>query len=261
MAVELDVGHALLLRPGEGETITDRAGRTVRILLAHDLLDVTWSRYEPGEQGPDPHVHREHVDAFFVLEGELVFGLGPPVEEVRAPAGTFVAVPQNVVHTFRNDSNRTAHFLNLHAPSAGFAEHLRGRSEGFDSFDPPEDGGRPAADVIVSPPGEGERFVREDCVNLTKAELPELSAFQLSVDPAWKGIGAHEHDDHVDAFFVLDGEAGLLAGDKVLRAAAGSLFAAPPGTLHGIRNLAGRRIAFLNVHAPDAGFAESVRRR
>jgi hypothetical protein len=76
MAVQLDVRHALLLRPGEGEVITEKPERTVRLLLAHDLLDVTWSRYEQGERGPEPHVHHEHVDSFFVLEGELVFGLG-----------------------------------------------------------------------------------------------------------------------------------------------------------------------------------------
>lgn len=260
MAVQLDVPHALLLHPGDGETITDRAGRTVRILLAHELLDVTWSRYEPGERGPDPHVHREHVDSFFVLEGELVFGLGPQVEEVRAPAGTFVSVPQNVVHTFGNESDATAFFLNFHSPSGGFAESLRGRRDRLDSFDPPEDGGRPSSTAIVSPPGDGKRFVLEDRVNVIKGELPELSAFQLAVDPAWEGIGTHEHGDHVDMFFVLEGEAGFVAGDEVLRAVTGSFFAAPLGAQHGVRNVPGRHIVFLNVHAPDAGFAESIRR-
>jgi mannose-6-phosphate isomerase-like protein (cupin superfamily) len=261
MAVQLDVRHALLLRPGEGETITDRAGRTVRLLLAHDLLDVTWSRYEPGERGPDPHVHREHVDSFFVLESELVFEVGPQVEQIRAPAGTFVAVPQNVVHTFANESEVTALFLNFHSPSGGFAEHLRGHGEGFDSFDPPEDGGRPASMAIVTPPGEGERSVRKDRVNTIKGELPELSAFQLAVEPVWLGIGTHAHSDHVDMFFVLGGEVGLVVGDDVVRAGAGSFYAAPVGAPHGIRNEPAGRSVLLNVHAPDAGFAESIRSR
>jgi quercetin dioxygenase-like cupin family protein len=249
----------LLLTPGEGETITERPGRTVRILLAHDLLDMTWSRYEPGERGPDPHVHRRHVDSFFVLEGELVFGLGPQVDEVRAPAGTFVSVPQNVVHTFGNESDATALFLNFHTPSGGFAESLRGRPEGFDSFDAPDGGGRPLSEATVSPPGAGERFPRDDRVITIKADFQELSALTLEVDPAWPGIPAHEHADHVDTFFVLEGEAGLVVGDDVARAAPGSFYAAVPGARHGARNHAARRIVFLNVHAPDAGFAESVR--
>jgi mannose-6-phosphate isomerase-like protein (cupin superfamily) len=258
--MELDVSHALLLGPGDGETITDRAERTVRLLLAHDLLDVTWSRYEAGEQGPDSHVHREHVDSFFVLAGELVFGMGPAVDEVRAPAGTFVSVPQNVVHTFRNASDDTAVYLNFHSPSGGFAECIRGRADGFDSFDPPADGGMPTSLAVVSLPGEGERFVREDRVNLIKCELPELSAFQLAVEPAWDGVATHEHSDHVDVFFVLEGETGLVVGDEVRRAGAGSFYAAPPGVRHGISNTSGQRAVFLNVHAPDTGFADAIRR-
>jgi quercetin dioxygenase-like cupin family protein len=254
-----EVSDAVLLRPGEGETITDRPGRTIRILLAHEWLDVTWTRYEPGERGPDPHVHREHVDSFFVLEGELVFGLGPQVEEVRAPAGTFVSVPQNVAHTFGNESDGRALFLNFHSPSGGFAESLRGRREGFDSFDPPEDGGGPASDAIVSPPGQGERFVREDRVNLIKGAFPKVSAFQLTVDPAWPGVGVHEHDDQVDTFFVLEGDAQFLKGSDVIPVSAGSFWAAPPGTRHGVGNDPGGRVVFLNVHAPDAGFADGVR--
>lgn len=261
MTVQLDVSHPLLLRPGEGETVTDRAERTIRILLAHELLDVTWTRYEPGERGPDPHVHREHVDSFFVLDGELVFGLGPQVDQERAPAGTFVSVPQNVAHTFGNESDGAAYFLNFHSPSGGFAESLRGRREGFDSFDPPSGGGRPASAAIVSPPGEGERLVSQERVNLIKAELPEVSAFQLSVEPVWEGIGAHEHSDQVDMFFVLEGEAGFVVGNEVLPAGAGSFLAAPPGAQHGIRNDAARKIVFLNVHAPDSGFAERLRRQ
>lgn len=250
----------MLLRPGDGdgETVTDRPGRTIRILLEHEWLDVTWTRYEPGQRGPDPHVHREHVDSFFVLAGELVFGLGPQVEEVRAPAGTFVSVPRNVVHTFANAGDAPAFFLNFHAPSCGFAESLRGRAEGFDSFDPPEDGGRPASDAIVSPPGAGERFVRTDRVNVIKTAFPEISAFQLSVDPEWPGVGVHEHDDQVDVFFLLEGESQLLTGDDAIPARPGAFWAAPPGARHGVGSPGGGAV-FLNVHAPDAGFADGVR--
>jgi mannose-6-phosphate isomerase-like protein (cupin superfamily) len=243
-----------LVRPGEGETVTDRAERTVRILFAHELADVTWSRYEPGERGPDPHVHRRHVDSFFVLEGELLFGVGPAVEEeVWAPAGTFVSVPQNVVHTFANESSRRTLFLNFHTPSCGFAESLRGRPEGFDSFDPPADGGRPAAHVIVE--AEGERLPRPDGEARILGEQAELSAQLLSYEAGWEGVDPHSHDDHVDSFFVLEGEVEFLGASG----GPGSFFAAPPGELHAFRNPGPGRIAVLNVHAPDAGFAGRLR--
>jgi hypothetical protein len=36
-----------LRRPGEGETISDRSERTIRILADHDELALTWLRYAP----------------------------------------------------------------------------------------------------------------------------------------------------------------------------------------------------------------------
>jgi len=140
-----------------GETITEREAREVILLVARDELSVTWSRYGPGERGPDPHVHREHTDSFYVLEGELAFTLGPEREQVTAPAGCFVAVPPNLVHSFVNDGGTDARFLNVHTPDGGFAAFMRGRRDGrdvsFDSFDPPADGGRPAAEATVGRPG------------------------------------------------------------------------------------------------------------
>jgi mannose-6-phosphate isomerase-like protein (cupin superfamily) len=75
---------------------------------------------------------------FYVLGGELTFELGPEGEAVRAGGGAFVMVPPGVVHSFRNDGPADADFLNLHAPSKGFADHLRAGGGGgeFDTFDP-----------------------------------------------------------------------------------------------------------------------------
>ena len=82
--MELDVAQPVLLDPsaGEGETVVDQPRRTLRILFSHELLDATWTRHEAGERGAEPHVHREHTDAFYVLEGELTFRIGPDLERV-----------------------------------------------------------------------------------------------------------------------------------------------------------------------------------
>ena len=69
--MELASERPVLLRPGEGETIFDGPERTIRILADRDELALTWFRYEPGQEGPKPHVHRQHTDAFYVLEGRL----------------------------------------------------------------------------------------------------------------------------------------------------------------------------------------------
>src|ERR687886_1341044 len=213
MGMKLDVTHPLLLAPGEGETTTDRPERTIRILCDFAQIIVSEFRYEPGEKGPDPHIHRHHTDAFYVLEGELELRLGPGASEtVRATPGAFVAAPPEVVHTFRNASDEPAIFLNVHAPSMGFADMLRARRDGrhedaerFDQLDPPPDGGRPVADAVVSRPDEGERYDRGNRGIAVKSDLTQLSAFDIAFDPEFV-VDPHEHDDHVDSFYVLGGE-------------------------------------------------------
>jgi quercetin dioxygenase-like cupin family protein len=144
----------MTVRIDAGETITDKQRRNVILLVGHPEVTITWSRYAPGEKGPDLHVHREHTDAFYVLDGELTFAVGPQAEEVRLAAGGFVAVPPNVQHAFLNDGERDARWLNFHAPDKGFAAFMRGQRDGislpWDSFDPPPGGGLPFA----SDPGD-----------------------------------------------------------------------------------------------------------
>jgi quercetin dioxygenase-like cupin family protein len=168
-----------LLRVEDGEPITRRERREVVILAERRELTVTWTRYASGEPGPDLHVHREHTDAFYVLDGELTLVIGPEAERVRLLAGGFAAVPPNVVHTYVCEAAESR-WLNMHAPDTGFAAYMRGLRDGtgvpFDQFEPPADGGLPATAAIVSGPGEGER--RGDA--LVKAALPELLVAERS---------------------------------------------------------------------------------
>lgn len=257
MAVKLDIPHLLRPAAGEGEAIVDTPNRELRVLCEHDWLNTTWTRHAAGERGAEPHVHHRHVDAFFVLAGELTLVVGPELAPVTATAGTFVLLPPGLVHGFDNDSSGEVRFLNFHAPGCGFVEYLRGRGD-FDQHPPPADGGRPPADAIVTPPGGGERFQREDRAITILGDHPELSAFRIEVDPEWPGIPSHEHGDTVDVFFVLEGQAEVVRGGDAVRAGAGSFYAAAPGVQHGIGNGGGRAV-FLNVHGPDAGFASWVR--
>src|SRR5207248_2182875 len=259
MGMQLDV-QPLLLAPGEGEKTTDRPKRQITILCDFPQIIVSRFRYEPGEKGPDPHVHRQHSDAFYVLEGEVEFGLGPDTTPMSGGPGTFTAAPPNVVHTFRNSSDATAVFLNIHAPSMGFGDVLRGKGrEHFDQFDPPEDGGRPFEEAIVQLAGAGEPFEHETTFHRVQAELAELSVIEMTFRPDFEGVDPHTHEDHVDAFYVLAGEADFVIGDDVRRAAPGSFLAAPPGARHGFSNPGPTDLRVLNFHAPDAGFVSRLR--
>jgi quercetin dioxygenase-like cupin family protein len=254
----------VITRVGEGETITARERRDVILLADHEEISITRSRYGPGERGPDPHVHREHTDSFYVLEGELRFEVGPGLEPVQVGPGGFVAAPPNVVHTFVNDGDVDARFLNFHTPDGGFAASLRGRRDGnevaWDSFDPPPDGGRPASEAVATGPGEGERLVTGTRMVWLKAVLPHLCFAEWALDRSFEGPPVHRHDRQVDSFYVLDGELELTVDDRVVTAEPGTLAAVPRGVRHTFTHAAPGTGRVLNVHAPEGGFADVLRR-
>lgn len=144
-----DPAAVVVARTGgiDGEPITDRPGRRVTLLADTEHLTVTEFDYAPGERGASPHVHHDHSDAFLVVEGELALTFEDGTLE--APAGTFVLIPPDVVHSFDNTSEAAARFFNVHAPSCGFGEYLRGRNPGFDQHEPPPGGGLDPANVIA----------------------------------------------------------------------------------------------------------------
>jgi quercetin dioxygenase-like cupin family protein len=131
----------------EGEAITDRPGRRATLLVDAEELTLSEFAYGPGERGAKPHVHHHHADAFLVVEGEFAF----PYRDgtLTAPAGTLVLLPPDVVHGFDNDSAEHARCFNLHMPSYGFGDYLRGRNPGFDQHDPPADGGADPASLVA----------------------------------------------------------------------------------------------------------------
>ena len=221
---------------------------------------VTWFRYEPGEKGPDPHVHHHHTDAFYVLEGEIELALGPERQTTRALPGTFAAAPPDVVHTFSNVSDATAIFLNIHAPSSGFANQLRGRRDGsFDQHDPPPYGGRPLADAVFATPGDAETLEHEASTHRILCDLPQLTAIDMTFRPAFEGVDPHTHADHADCFYVLEGQVEFLVGDEPRIARPGTFVAAPPDVVHGFRVAGDEPIRFLNLHAPPGGFVDRLR--
>jgi mannose-6-phosphate isomerase-like protein (cupin superfamily) len=132
-----------------------RAGRReVDIVVTQEEITITHARYAAGERVAGPHIHHEHTDAFYVLEGELIFEIGREAETVTVGVGGFVAAPPGVVHSFRTSGDRRARWLTIHAPDGGFAAFMRGVRDGveveWDISPVPSDGGLPAREAIVS---------------------------------------------------------------------------------------------------------------
>ena len=89
-----------------------------------------------GSMGPLPHIHREHEECFYVVEGLYTFVLG--MAEVAAPAGSVVFVPRGTRHGFKPGPGARA--LVFAAPGALLGGFLRELSEGLVA-------GRPEAEL------------------------------------------------------------------------------------------------------------------
>ena len=224
--------------------------------------------YAGGEEGADLHVHRRHTDSFYALDGTVTVPLGPAgAEVVQATAGTLVSAPPNLVHGFRNDGPETMRVMNVHSPDGGFAEMLRHARDGqpspWDSFDPPEDGGRPVTDGIVSGPGEGE-------LSTARAERAASSRrrrrtgtgrsplAEMTVAPGFPGPPLHTHSGFTDSFYVVEGTLEVRIGERTVEAPPGTFAAFPPGSPHTFSNPGTEAVRVVNVMAP-AGFEAYIK--
>ncbi len=83
-------------------------------------IGISEVRSDPGSPSPPPHLHRRHVESFYVLDGELTFTIEG--RELRAEAGSWVQVPPGVPHTFAVPDDRVVRYLDVHTPSCGVGE-------------------------------------------------------------------------------------------------------------------------------------------
>lgn len=227
-----------VIPPGGGEVIGDQPGRRVEILSDRDPLHATLSRFGPGMEGADLHVHHHHTDCFYVLEGELTVRLGVEDLQVTVPAGSLAWVPPDVVHGFRNASDGVMRYLNFHAPGSRFADYLRSIRDGeplaYDQHDPPADGGLAVDEAHVA---IGEEIA--ESVTL----LADLAALRVTRE---RGATEPRRVHGLASYFALEGDLVVTHGAQELYAPAGSWVQVPPGHEHAVDGL------FLNVTAPQA---------
>ena len=107
--------------------VSERPGLRVALLTDTEEIGISEAWSEPGSPSPPTHLHRRHVESFYVLEGEMTFTADG--RELRAEAGSWVQVPPGVPHAFAFLSDRPVRFLNVHTPSCGFGAFLRGLDE------------------------------------------------------------------------------------------------------------------------------------
>ena len=132
---------------------TDGDSRETAVLVESEHFSVTCASRPSGERVTGSHVH-QHTEAFYVLEGELIFEVGAERETVQLGAGGFVAVPPGVAHAYGTAGDGPARWLVIHAPDGGFATFMRGLGDGveaeWDIAPVPRGGGLTADHAIVS---------------------------------------------------------------------------------------------------------------
>jgi mannose-6-phosphate isomerase-like protein (cupin superfamily) len=253
-ALRRDSG-GLVVPIGEGDAIVRRGKREIHLLLAREEVTITHARYQAGERVAGPHVHHEHTDAFYVLEGELAFEIGREGETVTISAGGFVAVPPGVAHAFRTDGDRAARWLTIHARDGGFAGFMRGIRDcvgvRWDIAAVPADGGLAASEAVVSPAGRGGRPVGNRPCRL-RCALPDLSVVEWHLHGPHSDPRPRHHGRGADTYLVLEGELELMLAEARQTVGPDTLITIPRGVLHTLGCRTGAFARMLSLHTPDA---------
>lgn len=105
----------------DGLVIPGPVGQPVTIKIsgaasrgAYSLIEYS---HPPGAPDPPAHLHRDHEEAFYVIEGELTLAIGEFGEaSVTVRAGQAAVVPRGVIHQRTNVSGRPARFLLINTP-------------------------------------------------------------------------------------------------------------------------------------------------
>jgi mannose-6-phosphate isomerase-like protein (cupin superfamily) len=248
----MEAQPSFLVAPGSGEIVGDAPDRRVEILSDDDALHATWSRFGPHREGADPHVHRDHTDLFYVLDGELTVLLGPEARPVAVPAGTLVRVPPLVVHGFRNGSDADVRYLNLHAPGQGFADFMRGLRDGsavaYDQHPPPTDGGRPPTEAVLG--SEGVVVERPGLRVVALSDVDAIAIAEISCDPGVQPGPSQTDHDAVRSYCVLAGELAFSVGDQEFRAETDSWVQMPAGMPHTLAVSGSQPARFLDLLTP-----------
>ncbi len=87
-----------------------------------EAYEIDASKLERGVSGPPPHVHRQHEEAFYILEGAFTFALGGT--EYAAPAGSLVVVPRGTRHSFTMEPGARCVVFAIPGGLAGFFGEL-----------------------------------------------------------------------------------------------------------------------------------------
>ncbi len=114
---------------------------------------------------------------------------------------------------------------------------------------------------IMLGPDEGRSYAMPSMRAVFKADGDETgdrySVSEWWVEPHSNGPGAHSHEANDEIFYVTEGTASVLVGDKWVDAPKGSFLLIPAGTTHDFANRTGEPACLFNVFIPG-GFEKNM---
>src|SRR5690349_19602853 len=78
----------------------------------HAVIEFTLN----GQFSPPPHIHRQHEEVIYVLEGEMALPVGDRV--IRLGPGAAFVTPTGLAHTFKNGGEGRLRFLLTVSPAS-----------------------------------------------------------------------------------------------------------------------------------------------
>ena len=106
-----------ILEPNKGKHIAI-VGDINTILAFKEDTGGTYSFIEakvfPGG-GPIPHIQTREHEGFYVVEGQIIFNVDG--QRIEAKPGTFVNIPADVLHSFKNETNENAKMIIVLSPA------------------------------------------------------------------------------------------------------------------------------------------------
>lgn len=213
--------------------------RSVTLLADIEQFHAAEIRAAPGDHALLLHDRPHGAEAFFVLGGELTFGIGD--EEHRIERETWVFAPPEVTYTLVVVGDEPARFLHISVPST-------------------KPGASPA--VVRAGGAEGETVTDRPGRRATVlVDADELIVSEFAYGLGERGAEPHVHHHHADAFLVVEGEFTFTMRDGPLAIPAGTLLLLPPDVVHGFDNDSDAPARCFNFHMPSSGFGDYLRGR
>jgi quercetin dioxygenase-like cupin family protein len=136
--MKIDKNPPISRGPEEGKNISV-IGDTYRIVMAGKDTQGAFAAIDmliPPGGGPGPHAHADFEESFYVIDGEIE--VKSEMGNYVAGKGTFINIPKGgVVHSFKNNTEKTAHLLCTVVPAGleQFFEEI-GQPVEFEQFLP-----------------------------------------------------------------------------------------------------------------------------